>query len=142
MDAASLFSRANSTTSPTMTWHSDPNVRGTWDIISTCLATLVICAWNAVHSDIHLHENPWNFLHKLGWLLAGILAPDMLLYAACCQLSIAYHIQGFAKDHLDCPPGPPSWYSHPLYFISYLSKVQSTFHHACLQILTVYVTRL
>ncbi|EKM56214.1 uncharacterized protein PHACADRAFT_257317 [Phanerochaete carnosa HHB-10118-sp] len=51
----------NSTVSPTAaSWHADPAVRGTWGIISTCLATLVICAWNAVHIDIPIRSRSWE----------------------------------------------------------------------------------
>ena len=141
MDAPSLFSRANSTAPHTATWRSGPTVdtRGTWDIISICLSTLLICVWKAVHIDIPLHQGQSNFVNKLGWLVAGILAPDMLLYIACCQAYGAYIVHVSAKEYLDCPPEPPGWSSYPSRFLNYVRsrlKVQSSCRCACLQVLT------
>ena len=111
-DAPFLFSRANSTASLAASWHPSPNTRGTWDIVSTCLATLLICVWKAVHINVPLHRSLWNIMYKLEWLVVGIIAPDVLLFTACCQLQRAFRNRHFAREHLGCPPEPPVWPSY------------------------------
>ncbi|EKM56216.1 uncharacterized protein PHACADRAFT_209692 [Phanerochaete carnosa HHB-10118-sp] len=97
----SLFSRDNSTALPaSASWHADPAVRGTWGIVSACLSTLVICVWNAVHIDIPLRPRRWEFVDKLPWLAVGLLAPDYLLYVACCQLYHAKKLSAAGKVYL------------------------------------------
>ena len=141
MDAPFLSSRTNSTVSGAATWHPDPDYRGTWGIISTCLATLIICVWKAVHIDIPLQESRWNSVDKLGWLVVGILAPDLLLYAACCQAYWAYRVHIHARKYLGCPQKPPGWSSCPSRLLNYVRsrlKVQSPCRCTCLQVLVAY----
>ncbi|EKM56212.1 uncharacterized protein PHACADRAFT_209689 [Phanerochaete carnosa HHB-10118-sp] len=96
-----IFTKDNLTASPTnVSWHADPAVRGTWDLIWTCLSMLLICAWNAVHTDISLRPRRWEFINKLPWLVVGLLAPDYLLYAACCQLHLSRQISVAEAEYL------------------------------------------
>ena len=90
-------------------WHADPTFRGTWGLISTCLGTLFICVWKAVHMDVPLRASPWNVLDKVGWLFVGVFAPDYLLYLACCQLRCACDLQEWAELHLEFVPDPPGY---------------------------------
>ena len=138
MGDTSLFSRANSTAPPTPSWRPSPNTRGTRDIVSTCLATLLICVWKAVHTDIPLDQSQSNFTDKLGWLVIGIFAPDVLLYTACCQLERALRYRDYAGKYLDCPPEPPGWPSHLrirasrlLEYIGSRLKVRDLWRHTC-----------
>ncbi|EKM56455.1 uncharacterized protein PHACADRAFT_118172 [Phanerochaete carnosa HHB-10118-sp] len=82
---------------PQAIWQSSPDVRGTYDIISTCLSTIVICVWSAVHVDVPIRQTRWSIIDKIGWLVTGLVAPDLLLYVACCQLYRAYVLLGEAK---------------------------------------------
>ncbi|GJE96399.1 hypothetical protein PsYK624_125950 [Phanerochaete sordida] len=70
----------------TASWHPDPTFRGTWGIVSTCVSTLIICVWNAIHFNIPPRDQKWSFLHKLPWLLCGLFAPDLLIIVAGDQL--------------------------------------------------------
>lgn len=77
-------------------WKSEPEFRGTFGILSTCLSTLIICVWSAVHVDIPPQQNTVRgVLRRLGWLLAGLLAPDLLLFNAFSQW---YHA---SRLHID-----------------------------------------
>ena len=127
-DASFLFSRDNSTASPTASWHPSPSgdTRGTWDIITLCASTLAICVWNAVHMDIPLHDSKWNFVDRLGWLVVGIIAPDVLLYTACSQFHWACVVHRTARRCLDHPAEQKGWYAylmHLLSWIGFYSKV-------------------
>ena len=65
-------------------WQGDPNGRGTWTILWSCLATIFICTWSALHLDVpNRHEWWYLMLRKLGWMCIASTAPEIvLLYAA------------------------------------------------------------
>ncbi|GJE90691.1 hypothetical protein PsYK624_068350 [Phanerochaete sordida] len=101
---------------PPAAWRASPSTRGTFEIITTCLSTLVICVWSAVHADVPLHQSRWaGRADKLGWLVTGLVAPDLLLYAACCQLYRAHVLLGEARRFLHVEPAPRarSWFGRP-----------------------------
>lgn len=66
------------------TWVPEPNSRGTWGIISSCLLTLCLCLWTALHLNVPIskHEQTWL---KASWLLVGLLAPEFVVYNAWAQ---------------------------------------------------------
>ena len=75
---------------PKLAWHGEPNYRGTFGILSSCIITLGLCVWTAVHLNIPAHEatvyrayDPRGLIsvqkwRKLGWVLMGMLAPEMV----------------------------------------------------------------
>ncbi|GJE96267.1 hypothetical protein PsYK624_124610 [Phanerochaete sordida] len=86
---------------PTATWRPNPGVRGTFEIITTCLSTLIICVWSAVHVDVPLRRSARvNGIGKVGWIFTGLVSPDLLLYAACCQLYRAQVLLQDAQQYL------------------------------------------
>jgi hypothetical protein len=86
-----ILGSSNTTTS----WMPEPKTRGTWGILSSCIITLSLCVWTAVHLNVPEHRKvrlePWQFwknpqLHrKVLWLLLGLLAPEIVAYAAWAQ---------------------------------------------------------
>ena len=46
----------SSTIHRTATWKPEPNRRGTFGILSTCLVTLSLCVWTAIHLNIPSSE--------------------------------------------------------------------------------------
>lgn len=73
----------NASVVPAANWQGEPNTRGTWSIISTCLITLALCLWTPLHLNIPEHSRrssqKWR---KVGWLVIGLLAPEMIVYTA------------------------------------------------------------
>lgn len=64
-------------------WKPSPNTRGTFDILSTCLITMLLCVWTAVHLNISPPGAFWSpKLRKLGWLILALLAPEIVAYTA------------------------------------------------------------
>jgi hypothetical protein len=72
-------------------WEPPPTTRGTFQILSSCLITLILCIWTAVHlnipeEDTSLPRSKWNPCswfskhqwRKFGWLLLGLIAPEMV----------------------------------------------------------------
>ena len=64
-------------------WNPSPNTRGTFDILSTCLITMLLCVWTAVLLNISPPGSFWSpKLRKVGWLVLALLAPEMIAYTA------------------------------------------------------------
>lgn len=71
-------------------WHSESNQRGTFSILLSCLVTLFLCVWTALHINIvppldrgkQLTPPSWIFSKRIwiksGWLLLGIFTPEIV----------------------------------------------------------------
>ena len=68
-------------------WRSEPNGRGTWSILSSCLITLVLCVWTAIHLNVPAQNSTRTrpALQRLKWVLMGLLAPELVVYTAWDQ---------------------------------------------------------
>lgn len=88
----STFFGHNSAVHP-VHWQESPNTRGTFDIISSCLITLALCLWTALHLNIPEHHGAskqrWR---KFGWLLIGLLAPELVVFTAFEQRRAAFKL--------------------------------------------------
>lgn len=75
----------------TQGWTSAPDLRGTSDIIVTCLVTTFLCCWTSVYPNIPAPtEGFWaTFRDKLSLACLGILGPDFLIVLATGQRSSA-----------------------------------------------------
>lgn len=70
----------------TISWKPDPDFRGTFNILSTCLGTLFICVWSAVHDDVTKGKKGFRVtLRRIGWLIVGLLGPELLLFISYRQ---------------------------------------------------------
>jgi hypothetical protein len=88
-NAFPLQPRANSTTKPgatgssTVGWTEAPQLRGTSDLIISCLTTLSLCAWTAYHPNVYSNRTIWKqFLHRATWMLTAVVVPEVVLYCA------------------------------------------------------------
>lgn len=62
-------------------WVSEPPGRGTWSILWSCLATMFICTWSALHLDVPKRHGRWFLIfRKIGWMLIAATAPELVLY--------------------------------------------------------------
>lgn len=102
-----INSMANNTTIvETVSWQKNEG-RGTWDIISSCILTLVLCVWTALHLNVpKQNATLWDrFKTKTLWVIVGIFAPEMVVYIAWIQYSSAKYllekIQEFGADGTD-----------------------------------------
>ena len=52
-------------------WKASPTTRGTFDVMTICLTTLILCVWTAVHLNVASPESTWleKFGTKIGWLV-------------------------------------------------------------------------
>ena len=73
----------NDTVSPPAQWHPEPNFRGTWSVLSSCLLTMFLCVWTAVHLNLPEHKKEREqTLRKVGWLLLALVAPEVVAWNA------------------------------------------------------------
>ncbi|KAF2095834.1 hypothetical protein NA57DRAFT_43632 [Rhizodiscina lignyota] len=65
-------------------WVSAPNIRGTISLIHGCLATIIICTWNALHLNIPADKDSVSrkVLRHIQWMVIGILAPELVSMSA------------------------------------------------------------
>ncbi|KAL8932022.1 MAG: hypothetical protein Q9211_006574, partial [Gyalolechia sp. 1 TL-2023] len=76
----------NNTVHITATWVPEPNGRGTWSLLSTCIVTTSLCVWSAVHLNVPQHERTGRqYWRKVKWLLLGLFAPELVAYVAWQQ---------------------------------------------------------
>jgi len=76
----------NSSTNDTVAWQPEPTTRGTFGVLSTCLITISLCIWTAVHLNVPTHKGSvGQTIRKVKWLVIGLLAPELVLFTAWYQ---------------------------------------------------------
>src|SRR3569833_2333086 len=77
-------------TNVTVGWQPEPTTRGSFNILSSCIITTSLCVWRAVHLNIPSEgEKLAQVLRKVGGLLVGLVAPEMVVFTAWYQRSTA-----------------------------------------------------
>ncbi len=68
-------------------WQSDPDGRGTVTLVSSCVLTLTICVYSAMHLNVPPHgESTFQFwLRNIKWGLLGIFGPELVIFIAWKQ---------------------------------------------------------
>lgn len=85
-----------------------PNTRGTFDILSTCLTTIFLCTYFVQHPNVPTHEPTHSNKGKIasiskqvGMMVFTLLAPEFLLLKAIgyllCAVALAEQIRERAK---------------------------------------------
>jgi hypothetical protein len=63
----------------TVGWKSEPNERGTFTILWTCILTLFLCVWSALHLNIPVKTTfKYRMLRRTQWLFLALLAPELV----------------------------------------------------------------
>lgn len=87
-------------TSVSQAWVNEPHGRGTWGLVQSCLVTLFLCVYTAIHLNIHAHQSM-----RRSWLrriVASLLAcawPEFMFVSALSQWLLAKELQ----SQLNCP---------------------------------------
>jgi cytosine/uracil/thiamine/allantoin permease len=94
---------ASDDTTVTVGWVSDPAGRGTFSLIFSCLLTLALCVWSAMHLNIPPHDDTraksWS--RNVKWGMIGIFAPELVVFAAWRQYNSAKSLQTEVNNQLD-----------------------------------------
>ncbi|EXJ70427.1 uncharacterized protein A1O5_06495 [Cladophialophora psammophila CBS 110553] len=106
MDFVSMITPASANTSVSNTqfakgWVNQPNGRGTWDIIQTCIVTLILCSWSSLVLNICSRKGRVSFLkNKLRWMLFTLFWPEITLGVAYEQWESASQcVEDFSKKN-------------------------------------------
>lgn len=71
-------------------WVAEPQGRGTWSIIWSCLVTIILCTWSVLHLDVPSEHGTWHLLaRKLYGTVIGAIAPEALLCFAVNEYVIS-----------------------------------------------------
>ncbi|KAF4499804.1 hypothetical protein FAGAP_4008 [Fusarium agapanthi] len=75
-------------------WVGSPNIRGTFDILESCIFTLIACVFTALHLDI-IPNSTWQrrLLEKIKWVLLTIMVPEISMLAASNQIFCAWSLK-------------------------------------------------
>ncbi|KAL9599873.1 MAG: hypothetical protein Q9219_003567 [cf. Caloplaca sp. 3 TL-2023] len=81
-------------------WVQDPDGRGTFTILSSCILTLSLC----VYTSIHLNVRPFkqseirSWVETTKWVFFGVLAPELMVFVAWRQFMSARALDRIVKD--------------------------------------------
>ena len=93
-------------------WVDDPNGRGTFTIVSSCVLTLSLC----VYTSMHLNVRPYgrtelqSWIETTKWVVFGILAPELLVYVAWRQYVSAMALDRIVRELQESRPSEESPY--------------------------------
>jgi hypothetical protein len=91
-------------------WHPEPRLRGTFSILSSCLITMSLCIWTSVHLNVpeHRKEHLQKY-RRLGWMVLGLLAPEIVVWNAWEQRKEAKRLSALMKEKGFMPETPSIW---------------------------------
>lgn len=87
----------------------NPDGRGTLSLLFSCVLTLSLCVWSAVHLNLPKYkegENEYAYRY-LKWSILGIFGPELVIWAAWRQYMSAQSLTRAIKEvttptrHLD-----------------------------------------
>jgi hypothetical protein len=70
---------------------SEPNVRGTASLLLSCVLTLVLCVWSALHLNVPQYNASRIacLLCNVRWIITGVYAPELVVFTAWRQWASA-----------------------------------------------------
>lgn len=85
-----------------VTWYSAPNFRGTWDLIISCVLTLMICVWSALHLNVPTKQSKLRErnIRRVRWVLLGIFAPEVVVSTAFAQYLTARWLRNEIREDI------------------------------------------
>jgi hypothetical protein len=98
---------SNTTALPQKQWHPEPQFRGTFHILSSCLITMSLCIWTLLHLNLPGHKRRrLQNLRKLCWMVLGLLAPELVVWNALEQRRIVRQLSKFMQEQGYMPREP------------------------------------
>ncbi|KAK3389910.1 hypothetical protein B0H63DRAFT_105505 [Podospora didyma] len=85
----------NVTQHSSLGWTPEPDGRGTFGILRSCIATLALCVYSSIHINLAAaHDSKTTvYLRKAKWVVIAMFAPELVVYVAWCQLRATKQIQ-------------------------------------------------
>ncbi|KAF7516689.1 hypothetical protein G7054_g14046 [Neopestalotiopsis clavispora] len=67
-------------------WVNSPEIRGTSDILWSCMLTIIACVYTALHLNIPSKGGFWRVLAiKIKWVITALLIPEIMIYMSIVQ---------------------------------------------------------
>ncbi|KAF6811891.1 hypothetical protein CSOJ01_05482 [Colletotrichum sojae] len=81
----------SSTSSSLIGWVPEPDGRGTFGLLCSCVLTLTICVWTALHLNVPAARSTVRSraIERTKWVLYGIFAPEIVVATAAAQYIVA-----------------------------------------------------
>ena len=78
----------------------DPNGRGTSSLVISCLLTLILCVWSALHLNVPSQGETriYRLFVIMRWIIVGIYAPELVVFTAWRQWSSAKILGKLIRD--------------------------------------------
>ena len=78
-------------------WVDDPDGRGTFTIASSCVLTLSLCVYTAIHLNVRPYKRTelQSWFETTKWVVFGILAPELVVFVAWRQ-----YVSAMALDRI------------------------------------------
>ncbi|PTB64813.1 hypothetical protein BBK36DRAFT_141418 [Trichoderma citrinoviride] len=78
----------------------DPDGRGTLSLLFSCLVTLSLCVWSAIHLDLPPYgESDIEYAYRyLKWSVLGVFGPELVIWAAWRQFISARTLTKYVKE--------------------------------------------
>jgi hypothetical protein len=100
----------NTTVLPPAEWHPEPKFRGTFSILSSCLITMALCIWTSLHLNLPEHKKEYQQKYrKLGWMILGLLSPELVVWNAWEQRKQANELSALMKEKGFMPEKLKTW---------------------------------
>jgi hypothetical protein len=90
---------------------SEPSGRGTFGILKSCVITLGLCVYTALHVNLPRSDATTfsKYLTKAKWVLLGVFAPEVVVFVAWSQSEHAKHLSTeLNRIFADRVRGPPA----------------------------------
>lgn len=81
-------------------WVSDPDGRGTFTILSSCILTLSLCVYTSIHLNVRPYKQTElrSWIETIKWVFFGILAPELMVFVAWRQFMSARALDRIVKN--------------------------------------------
>ena len=75
-------------------WRAEPDARGTWSILWSCLATIFVCTYSVLHLEVPKRHGQWYLLfRKVRYMLVASIAPEFILFDSAASLLCARSVR-------------------------------------------------
>lgn len=94
------FEIGKTNTTNTVGFVQEDNQRDTISLLISCLATLGLCVYSAVHLNIPRKSEPAyaTLFREFRWCIIGLFAPELILYTAWRQLASARELRSEVNE--------------------------------------------
>jgi hypothetical protein len=86
-------------------WKASPKTRSTSEILYTCIVTISLCVYTAIHLNIPGPNSRFKWFRKVVWVLVGIIGPEYVLWTAFVQFLDARRVVAAVNEEHDRQKG-------------------------------------